>query len=59
MVQLLCAGMWVIGLFHSEWLKPIGVVGGMLIVREGVGEWTVGAEQNLKGLGQGNCSHRQ
>ena len=30
---LLCAGMCVIGLFHSEWLKPSGVALGALIGR--------------------------
>ena len=31
-VQTLCAGMCVIGLFHSEWLKPSGVLLGVLMV---------------------------
>ena len=27
----MCAGMCVMGLFHSEWLKPMGVEAGALI----------------------------
>ena len=33
--QLLWAGMRVMGLFHREWLKPIGVLLGALIERDG------------------------